>query len=288
MDDLKRAPVTTQLAPATDLPRPVIDACRAVAAHLRERHAGFYQRTADETEALLADEVEAARAEDLGKIDTFRFEEDKVLEAALEALGRGDCDRAARVGRAAVEPRPASRRSGSATIPLGSPPGSSFGDAARSARPSRARANGCGSAQRDGASMPPSSATSSAAPPSIRRTAISSSGARRCSTRRCRSSSRCGRASTRCAAPGATGPTRWARDFNALCKAHGFLAGASLQQRTIFDEVVRPLAQESGTTAFFVVDAFRFEMGEELYATLADTPATTVACSRPGSRSCRP
>jgi hypothetical protein len=52
-------------------------------------------------------------------------------------------------------------------------------------------------------------------------------------------------------------------------------ADPRLQQRTIFDEVVRPLAHESGTTAFFVVDAFRYEMGEEFFATLSDTPATT-------------
>ena len=97
-DDLKRAPVSDHLASAAALPRPVIDACRAVAAHLRERHAGFYQRTADETEALLADEVEQAQAEDLGAIDTFRFEEDKVLKAALAALGRAAYDQAAALG----------------------------------------------------------------------------------------------------------------------------------------------------------------------------------------------
>ena len=66
--------------------------------------------------------------------------------------------------------------------------------------------------------------TSSAAPPSTRRIAISSSDARRCSTRSCRSSRRCARGSTRCAAPGAQWADGWARDFNALCTAHGFLA----------------------------------------------------------------
>ena len=79
VDDLKRAPVSPLLlAAARELPRPVIDTCRRVAAHLRERHSTFYERTADETEALLADEVKAARRGP-GKIDTFRFEEDKVL-----------------------------------------------------------------------------------------------------------------------------------------------------------------------------------------------------------------
>ena len=68
----------------------------------------------------------------------------------------------------------------------------------------------------------------------------------------------------------------WAREFNALCKAHGFLPSASHQQRTIFDEVVKPLTQEAGTTAYFVVDALRFEMGEELYRQMESTPATTA------------
>ena len=49
---------------------------------------------------MLADEVEVGQAEDLGKIDTFRFEEDKVLKAALAALGRGDWDRPPRGRRA--------------------------------------------------------------------------------------------------------------------------------------------------------------------------------------------
>jgi hypothetical protein len=68
----------------------------------------------------------------------------------------------------------------------------------------------------------------------------------------------------------------WARDFNSLCRAHGFLPEPGRQQRTLFDEVVKPLAQEAGTTAYFVVDAFRFEMGEELYRQLATESSTTA------------
>ncbi|MCA9533903.1 MAG: BREX-6 system phosphatase PglZ [Myxococcales bacterium] len=68
----------------------------------------------------------------------------------------------------------------------------------------------------------------------------------------------------------------WAVDFNALCKTHGFLPGAGLQQRTLFDDVVRPMTQETGPTAYFVVDALRFEMGVELFRELEGTAATTV------------
>jgi hypothetical protein len=81
--DLKhREPTDERLRVMDALPRPVIEACRELAAHLRDRPDDFYRRTADETERLLSDEVKAAKAEDLGKVDTFRFEEDKVLTAA--------------------------------------------------------------------------------------------------------------------------------------------------------------------------------------------------------------
>ncbi len=98
IDDLRRPPVAEVLDGMSGLPRPVIDTCRAVAAHLRERHAVFYKRTADETEAMLVDEVDAAKAEDLGRVDTFRFEEDTVLEAALDVLDRARLGHRRRVG----------------------------------------------------------------------------------------------------------------------------------------------------------------------------------------------
>ena len=68
----------------------------------------------------------------------------------------------------------------------------------------------------------------------------------------------------------------WARDFSAGCRAHGFLPEAARQQRTLFDEAVRPMTTEPGLTAYFVVDALRFEMAEELFQALEDTPATNV------------
>jgi hypothetical protein len=59
--------------------------------------------------------------------------------------------------------------------------------------------------------------------------------------------------------------------FNALCSEHGFLPQASLRQRELFEDVVRPATLESGVTAYFTVDALRFEMGEQLYEALAKT-----------------
>jgi hypothetical protein len=49
----------------------------------------------------------------------------------------------------------------------------------------------------------------------------------------------------------------WAVDFNRLCRSRGFLPARELQQRTLFEDVVRPLTQQPGATALFLVDALR-------------------------------
>lgn len=53
------------------------------------------------------------------------------------------------------------------------------------------------------------------------------------------------------------------RSFNALCLQHGFLPAENRQQRNIFHQVVKPLCKNE-KTAFFMVDALRFEMAQEL------------------------
>lgn len=124
VDDLERAPVNAHLAGVAGLPRAVIDACRAIATHFRESGNGIYRRTAEETEALLADEVEIARAEDLGRIDTFRFEEERVLEAALAALARAEWATAAEWAKLRLDAGTGPPRSGSAKTRRGNPRGS--------------------------------------------------------------------------------------------------------------------------------------------------------------------
>ena len=85
--DLRRLAVDDWLLALKHLPRPVVTACQKLASHLRERHAVTYARIADEIEVQLENEVREATAADLGKIDTFRFEDRIVLAAALDALG---------------------------------------------------------------------------------------------------------------------------------------------------------------------------------------------------------
>ena len=53
------------------------------------------------------------------------------------------------------------------------------------------------------------------------------------------------------------------RDFTKLCRQHGFLPSDTRQQRNIFYRELKPLCKK-GKTAFFMVDALRFEMAQEL------------------------
>ena len=271
--DLKRAPVNPHLSPARELPPTIIDACRRIASHLRERHGVFYERTADETEALLADEVESAKAEDLGKIDTFRFEEAKVLEAALAGLGAAAWDAAGDWAALRVDPKVKTTSFWLERDPSRQAAWDLVRDAARLGQ----------AIARAGERIPEKGSLDAAVSAYVERGATVDRLHRNLEQRRVallypplpefeilRTRLDDMRRRWRNWADG------WARDFSAVCRTHGFLPDASLQQRTIFDEVVKPMTQEAGTTAYFVVDAFRFEMGDELYRQVVDTPATTA------------
>ena len=266
--DLGRPPIADRLAAVRDLPRPLIDACRELAAHLRDRHPDFYRRTADETEAWLADEIESVRAEDLGESDTFRFEEDKLLKAALAALAERRWDMVREWADVRVD-------------------GKSFwlrdDISRRSAWQLVAAAARLGQAVTAAGSLGTREGLDEVVEQYVARGAAADQAHRHLEQRRL--------AllypqlpefeTLRARLDGLRRLWRdwadaWARDFNRTCRQHGFLPPAALQQRTLFDDVVRPLTQESGLTALFVVDALRYEMGEELYRTLMDTPATTT------------
>lgn len=277
VDDLKRPPVSAHLMPARHLPRAVVETCRGLAAHLRERHSGFYRRTADETEALLADEVEAAQAEDLGKIDTFRFEEDKVLKAALVALERGQFDQTAEWAALRLDPKSAANSQWLQADPSRASAWQLVRDAARLGQAIRK------AGEKLGISPHAEGALEAAVSAYVARGAAVDQAHRQLEQRRVallypqvpefeslRTRLDGLRLMWRAWADG------WARDFNAVCRVQGFLPPPSLRQRQLFEDVVRPLTQESGPTAYFVVDALRFEMGEELFRQLEGTSQTSV------------
>lgn len=269
VDDLRRAPVAPVLSAARDLPRALVDACRQLAEALRAQHRTFYERIAAEAEDLLHDEVAAARAEDLGDIDTFRFEETRVLDDAIEGLERqawsaaGDWARLRLDGRSfwlQQEPTRASAwRLVEAAATLGeriADAGPSLGNVSRLEDAVQRYAES--GAPVDRAHRELEQQRHALLHPNVPEFA------------RLRARLDALREAWR------EWADQWAVDFNRLCVARGFLPDAGWQQRMLFDEVVRPMTQEHGTTAYFVVDALRYEMATQLYESFRDMPATRV------------
>jgi hypothetical protein len=271
VDDLARPPKDPRLKGIEKLPRAVIDDCRALAGHLRDRHATFYQRTADETEGWLVDEVLGADAAVLGKIDTFRFEEDAVLKAALEALDREEWSlvlgwAAARAKGESFWLRDDHARRSAWQLIHGAV---QLGLAVKSAG-STLRRKGVQSVDEAVAAYVARGAAVDRAHRHLEQQRAKQLFPYLPEFKLLRERLDHLREVWRAWAD------QWAIDFNDLCHEHGFLPSPGLQQRGLFDEVVRPLTQEGGVTAVFVVDALRYEMGEELYLALEGSAATTA------------
>jgi hypothetical protein len=269
-DPRPRTAKATALAPAQGLPEPLVDACRQLAATLRERRGDFYQATADETEARIAAE-RAVAPESLGHVDTFRFEEDALLREAIRRLDpHGEQPDAWRfaielaTGRAerSFWLRRDRRRGMAWQLVL---------DAARL----------CRAIAQAGARLPPGGLDEAARWYAAEGAAVD----------------RCHRVLLQDQAllltaelpefealHGALTLARsawasWAGDValatSRRCAAEGFLPEPAMQQRAIFDDLVANAAEK---TAYFMVDALRYEMGEALRAAL-EGPGVTTALS---------
>ena len=266
--DLRRLPVDEWLLALKHLPKPAVTACQKLTSHLRERHAATYARIADDHEEQLESEVRGSTAGDLGKIDTFRFEDRIVLAAALDALGSArfqlaydfTVDRtasnsfwpqlvrgrqiawnlvmlAAQLGRMVVDHH-------------------DLLDGAKTLAEALERYTTAGF-EVDAAHRRLEQARHQLAHLEIEEASVI----------------RERLDELRAVYRGWADPT--AAYFNGLCRQEGFLPGAALQQRTIFDDVVAPAANDE-LTAYFMVDALRFEMGAQLAASIAESNTADV------------
>ena len=267
--DLRRPPRAQQLEAARGLPKPTVELCQATCALLRARYPTRYRRIADEVEAWLIEEVEGAQAEDLGKVDTFRFEEDRVLKAALLALERRRWTQAAEWAADRMEGgsfwvREEPARTNAWTLIARAAQLGQRVEAARGGLPAKLGVPGAVERYTE-LGVPVDQLHRQL---EQLRLVLLNHELPEFEIIRARLDQL--REVWREWADG------WARDFNALCVAEGFLPEGPLQQRGLFDEVVRPMTRESGVTAYFVVDALRYEMADELRSALEDTPATTI------------
>jgi hypothetical protein len=84
--DLTRLPHLPKLQALKSLSLPLRKTCDRLLNHLRQHHPDRYAEKAAIVETRLDPELSAIQPEDLGKIDTFQREETAVLEGALQAL----------------------------------------------------------------------------------------------------------------------------------------------------------------------------------------------------------
>ncbi len=256
VNDLHREPYTDELRPLKKLPKPFTEQTLALARHFRERHPRMYAPAADEAEQRIPEDALRSTAAELGKIDTFRFEEERIREAAVLA---------ARDGRWADALAWAEQREGVAFWLDASPP-------KRWTWTLVHHAAKLGVAiEKDGPSIDAEATLAGAV------TAYTVTGYpvdlahRRFEQRHHEIMS--GEVHDRDGLLAVVGAARrayrdWADDlaraFSRACRVNGFLPDESLQQRTICDRVVAPLVRNGGKVAIFMVDAFRYEMAAEL------------------------
>lgn len=264
--DLKREPFIKELKPLTGLSKPLIDSCRVIAEHLREAHPDRYEQIVSEFEPRLQAEIERGNARELGKVDTFQFEQRRIFEEALGALDSGEFD-------LVLEWADARQREHSFWVRRKPQHDAAWRLVERAAHLGQLIARHPHPLEDAmGLSEAIELYTELAAPvdrahrlleqrrKSLLDVCISINGFARLRERLDLLRRRY---------------RRWsddlARRFNALCLEHGFTPTQSLQQRHLFDQEVRPHALKPDVkVAFFMVDALRYEMAEELMRDLQD------------------
>lgn len=257
VDDLRRPPKDEWLMPLTKLAKPFRQASRDLAVYLRERHGDYYVGRADELQGRLEREEKEATAADLGRIDTFRFEDQKVLSAGLDALRSARFQEALdwaiqrTDGRSFWTQRDRSRRLAWQLVELSAQLGLAI--------------------ERSGDLLEKCQTTADAA--------LQYAEGGHDVDRHHRLLEQAWQqaplldldefASVRQCIEGMRKRYRqWAdrqtAAFNQLCQKHGYLPSSDYQQRRLFDDVVQPLTGQDGVTAYFLVDALRYEMGAQL------------------------
>ncbi len=263
--DLQREPRLAELAPLRTLPDLLAKRCVELAEHLRQRHVARYASLADEVELLLRDgELNNLRAEDLGKIDTFRCEEQAVLKDAVRALQESRWEAVTEMADTRLAP------------------GRSFWLGQSDDERSRLR-RWTWTLVRQAATL--GAALSAAAPHSVLRGqsleeaadvyAAKLSGVDRAHREfeqrivekldpRMEHYGELQEVAARLRGLYRAWADGLAREFSARCRERGFLPESRYQQRTLYEQVVQPYVERGQKVALFLVDALRYEMATEL------------------------
>ena len=263
VQNLTVPPGLAALKPIRSLSDPLRSACFRLVDHFRSRHPDAYAGVAMATEPLLQEEIESHSPEQLGHIDTFNLEQERILEGAVDALLAEDWESARLPARQRTAEVPFWLR----RDPVRRMTWTLVDDAARlgyliktSGRPldgvdgiEAAVSYYAGSGWRvDNAHRRFEQRQVKLFDPKMPHFAQLHTAFDRLRERY----------------------RQWAdalaEGFTAVCEREGFLPESGLRQRNLYEEVVHPLLGEGRRVALFLLDGFRFEMAAELRETLAD------------------
>ncbi|ADG68897.1 PglZ domain protein [Planctopirus limnophila DSM 3776] len=270
--DLLVPPLSPLLEPVPRLPQLVRDTCHELVVHLQngnERQRSFYRQMALETELRLTDDVGQIAATDLGRFDTFYFEEETILKASLQALQDRRWDAAQDWASRRSDPNSfwlvddALRRNVWQLVAGAARLGVAIQTAGPALKATDSVANAAQEYVQLGAKVDQAQRHLEQDRQKLLRSQMPEFEQVRSVLDQMQIVWR-------------DWANSWGQGFNAVCKTHGFLPDSSLQQRTLFDETVKPLTAGDGITAYFVVDALRYEMGQELLESIGDTAKTDV------------
>jgi hypothetical protein len=254
--DLGRLPLLPELARLRSLSPPLLKVCQGLVGQLREKHADDYVALADDIETHLQQELPVISPEDLGKVDTFRTEEVRVLDAAVKALANREWAKV----RAWADARGEDKSFWLKRDPVRRRAWVLVREAADLAVILSEHARPLDGVRTLDAAVEKYAASAYLVDRAHRRfeqrqtTLLDSQvphfGDLKEIVRTLRASHRA-----------------WAdqlsRDFAGICSRVGFLPDGALQQRNLFEQVVLPLAADE-RVAYFLIDALRYEMATEL------------------------
>lgn len=254
--DLRDAPITPELRALSKL-GPLAKVSRKLAARFRERLPDLYEELETDLQRVLVEERTSHHAEALGSIDTFRFEEAATRAAALDALRDAQWERAHAF---AVDRTPEAcfwvKRSPSLQrtwelIRLAAEAGRAFDAQARGL-------DRCTTLEEATARYADKLAPVDRAHRVFEQRAHALLASDLDDHDALLDARKAVREAHRAWTDGIN------RAFFELCRARGPLPGRSLRQRTVYEEVVQRAVDEGARVAYFMIDALRFEMAQEL------------------------
>jgi hypothetical protein len=257
VSDLAEPPVLAELRVVREREKATMDRCRKLIAGVRAQFPEDYRTLSGQFEDRLTQERQGHQAEVLGSIDTFRFEESAIRGAALSALQMAKWEAAARY---AEERKPEAcfwvrhdkdRERTWELILLGAGVG-------RELQSAQKRLKGCTSLEEAMSRYRESLYRVDRAHRQFEQRFHKLYGTELEDHAALREAQETIRREYRKWADALAG------EFAKLCEDLGPLPSADLRQRQVYEQFVHPIIEQGRRVAFFMVDAMRFEMAEEL------------------------